>query len=73
MKEQEKDGGAGTLDPGPSRHACLHVRERVLSHATIIMLPSCFPPSPNSKILYETLGLISGRVGCLGSEWVRER
>ena len=27
----------------------------VLSHATIILLPSCFPPPPTLKILYETL------------------
>ena len=33
-------------DP-PSRHACI-------SHATIILLPSCFPP-PQLKFLYETL------------------
>ena len=36
-------------DP-PSRHACI-------SHTTIILLPSCFPPQ--LKILYETLQMNS--------------
>ena len=27
----------------------------MLSHTTIILLPSCFPPPPHLKILYETM------------------
>ena len=40
--------GGGHAPRPPSRHACV-------SHTTIILLPSCFPTTPQLKILYETL------------------
>ena len=44
------EGGEGGGMPSdlPSRNACV-------SHTTIILLPSCPPPPPQLKILYETI------------------